>query len=282
MTFTWLAHLRSDDVSVLETTCRNVPQTAVQYLPPTPFARLHLVRSGSYRARNSHLEVLVDPVTALFVTSDTAIETTHPSGYDSEVNVRLSLDVLSAIGGGSVDLPSEAPLTSRDVLACERATSQLRRGNEDPFLMEELAISLAARCLASVEPGRVETSRPAVRRHRDLFDDARAALVADMHRCSVVELSRLVSCSPHHLSRIFKSFTGHGISRYRTNLRVRQALTRIAEGENDLAKLAHECGFADHAHLTRTFRRHLGETPSAARLLLSMQAPQGPLNVDQI
>jgi AraC-like DNA-binding protein len=44
------------------------------------------------------------------------------------------------------------------------------------------------------------------------------------------DLARRVSCSPHYLSRVF------------------------SEGERSLAGLAHELGFADHAHLTRTIR----------------------------
>jgi hypothetical protein len=72
-------------------------------------------------------------------------------------------------------------------------------------------------------------------------------------------------CSPHHLSRVFSQLTGLTVSQYRNRLRVSLALERVAEGEPDLAGLAWDLGFADHAHLTRTVRAATGRTPSSLR-----------------
>jgi AraC-like DNA-binding protein len=84
----------------------------------------------------------------------------------------------------------------------------------------------------------------------------------------VIALARRVSCSPHHLSRVFGQVTGSSISGYRNRVRVSRALDRISGGERSLAGLAHELGFADHAHLTRTIRTVTGHTPTACRGLL--------------
>jgi AraC-like DNA-binding protein len=78
-----------------------------------------------------------------------------------------------------------------------------------------------------------------------------------------------VAVSPHHLSRIFQARTGATVSRYRNRLRVRTALERLAGGERDLAALAADLRFADHAHLVRTLRREVGSAPSELRTLLS-------------
>ncbi len=48
--------------------------------------------------------------------------------------------------------------------------------------------------------------------------------------------------------------TGVTVSQYRNRPRVSLALDRLAQGEPDLATLACDLGFADHAHLTRTVR----------------------------
>lgn len=77
-----------------------------------------------------------------------------------------------------------------------------------------------------------------------------------------------MSCSPHHLSRAFSQVTGSTVSAYGNRVRVSRALDRISAGERRLAGLAHELGFADHAHLTRTIRAVTGHTPSACRGLL--------------
>jgi AraC-like DNA-binding protein len=74
-----------------------------------------------------------------------------------------------------------------------------------------------------------------------------------------------LSVSPHHLSRVFRSSTGHTISRHRIRLRVRDALERLAGGERDLARLAADAGFVDQSHLTRAVRRETERTPSALR-----------------
>jgi AraC-like DNA-binding protein len=97
-----------------------------------------------------------------------------------------------------------------------------------------------------------------------VVSQAKAALAADP-RLGLVELSRVTGCSPHHLSRVFARLTGLTVSQYRNRLRVSLALERVAGGERDLAGLAGDLGFADHAHLTRTVRAATGRTPSALR-----------------
>jgi AraC-like DNA-binding protein len=51
-------------------------------------------------------------------------------------------------------------------------------------------------------------------------------------------------------------------------LRSRTAMERISQGEDSLARLAVEVGFADQSHLTRTIRRHTGRSPAELRALL--------------
>jgi AraC-like DNA-binding protein len=82
---------------------------------------------------------------------------------------------------------------------------------------------------------------------------------------SLRELAQIACCSPFHLSRRFHSRIGMPMSAYRLRLRVHEAHARIAAGEQNLARLAAELGFADHSHMTRTLREQLGVTPTAIR-----------------
>jgi AraC-like DNA-binding protein len=68
---------------------------------------------------------------------------------------------------------------------------------------------------------------------------------------------------------VFRAETGETLSRFRHRLRVRAALDRLADGDRDLAGLAADLGFADHAHLTRAVRSEVGEPPSRVRRLLT-------------
>jgi AraC-like DNA-binding protein len=71
------------------------------------------------------------------------------------------------------------------------------------------------------------------------------------------------------LSRVFVQLIGCTVSQYRNRLRVSLALDQIGQGAPDLASLAHDLGFSDHAHLTRTVQAVTGQTPSACRALLT-------------
>lgn len=96
-------------------------------------------------------------------------------------------------------------------------------------------------------------------------------MVADPALSSVVDLAQLLSCSPHHLSRVFREQTGLTFSEYRRALRLAQAVERILDGERSLAQVAIDSGFADHAHLTRTLRRLYQLTPSQLRRLADLE-----------
>jgi len=71
------------------------------------------------------------------------------------------------------------------------------------------------------------------------------------------------------LSRAFRTETGLTLSAYRRRLRVSLTLERLAAGEQSLAGLAAEAGFADQAHMTRTLRRETDLTPGQLRRLLA-------------
>jgi len=126
-----------------------------------------------------------------------------------------------------------------------------------------LAMRLSPDLLATLAGG-----RPPRAAHAELSRRVRERLLTDP-RLGVVELSNLVYCSPHHLSRVFGRVTGSSVSAYRTRIRVSRALDRLAAGETNLAALAGDLGFADHAHLTRTIRAVTGHTPTVLRAALT-------------
>jgi AraC-like DNA-binding protein len=124
-------------------------------------------------------------------------------------------------------------------------------------------LGLVASVLGAVAPKRVGAGRPSTVHARErVAGNAREALAADP-ALGLVELARTVAVSPHHLSRVFRDEVGVSITTYRRRLRVRAALERLAGGERNLARLAADAGFSDHAHLTREMRALLGTTPSA-------------------
>jgi len=80
-------------------------------------------------------------------------------------------------------------------------------------------------------------------------------------RVPLAELATAAGLSRFELVRRFHAQTGLTPHAFRTNLRIARARALLAAGESP-AVVAAECGFADQAHLTRTFRRAVGVTPA--------------------
>ena len=81
-------------------------------------------------------------------------------------------------------------------------------------------------------------------------------------RVTVSELASSVSLSPSRVEHLFNEQVGIPISRYLLWRRLHYALNMF-QANRTLTEVAHDAGFADSAHLSRTFRRMLGISPSA-------------------
>lgn len=81
------------------------------------------------------------------------------------------------------------------------------------------------------------------------------------YRISREEIAEAVSLSPDRLSHLFREQSGITIRRYLLWLRLRAAVEEMAL-KDSLTDIAHTAGFADSAHLSRTFKQMLGLAPS--------------------
>lgn len=266
--------LTGSEVAVTSITCPgNRPSSALELTGSSKY-ELCLVRSGSFLLRGSvvegsEVEVFADPTVCLFGAPEHVVEVTHPRpGGDLDTCIFVSEDVLATLGGVT-GLPALSPRTREVSWLHRRLLVLCSREDPDSLAVEETALALFAAALAQAEPGRWTAGLPRARDRRRLADEARAALVADPTISRVVDLAQMLGCSPHHLSRLFREETGHGLAQFRSALRIELALERLMQGENNLARVAADLGFADHAHLTRTMRRTLGQTPSAMRALMA-------------
>lgn len=79
------------------------------------------------------------------------------------------------------------------------------------------------------------------------------------------DLAREFGVHPVHVSRTFREGLGCTLSDLLSQLRVRRACDLLSQGRWNIAEVAAQCGFADHAHLCRTFKRVTGLIPSAYR-----------------
>jgi transcriptional regulator GlxA family with amidase domain len=75
----------------------------------------------------------------------------------------------------------------------------------------------------------------------------------------------LVRLSRSHFSRCFKNSFGEPFGSYMQRKRIGQAQRLMVSTRESLSQIAVTCGFADQAHFTRSFNRHVGQTPNVWR-----------------
>ncbi len=119
-----------------------------------------------------------------------------------------------------------------------------------------------------VNPGRHEVDVRVRRALRSIASDPSIALA---------ELAASLGVSLDRLTHMVSQSTGAPLRRHV----LWQRLLRVLSGgtpRGALARVAQDAGFADHAHMTRTFRRLLGRAPSEFRAPPVVLAPWVPLS----
>ncbi len=81
----------------------------------------------------------------------------------------------------------------------------------------------------------------------------------------VEELAEQVSLSVSHFCRAFKESFGASPHLHLTRLRVERAQRLMLTTQDPLSQIALACGMADQAHLSKLFRREVGEPPNTWR-----------------
>jgi AraC family transcriptional regulator len=79
------------------------------------------------------------------------------------------------------------------------------------------------------------------------------------------DLAALARLSTFHFNVAFRNSVGESPHRYIIRRRVERAQGLMLSTDRSLSDIAAECGLADQAHLTRLFRRIVGESPAVWR-----------------
>ncbi|MCP3942450.1 MAG: helix-turn-helix transcriptional regulator [Desulfobacteraceae bacterium] len=83
----------------------------------------------------------------------------------------------------------------------------------------------------------------------------------DEKKISLMDISNFICLSESRLTHLFKAQTGIPIRRYLLWLRLMEAICLIFN-KASFTRAAHETGFADSAHLSRTFKQMFGMAPN--------------------
>ncbi len=81
-------------------------------------------------------------------------------------------------------------------------------------------------------------------------------------RMNIDDLATHVGCSARHLNRLFRQSNGLSAKAYSQLVRFHRGLRLIVHERHAISHASIEAGYTDQAHLTRSFRRFGGFTPS--------------------
>ncbi|MEU9833223.1 AraC family transcriptional regulator [Streptosporangium sp. NPDC048047] len=230
-------------------------------------AEIVLVRRGRFRLDSQGRRMTAEPTVGYLHRPGWEIRFAHPAGGDVCTSITFVGDALTA----GLDA-ARSPAVHVDA-RLELAHHLLLRTGADPdfaaveAVLDLLLLALREQSRDAPSPGR-----------RELADHAREAILSGEPDCAdLVALARRLGTSPAHLSRTFRHHVGMPLSRYRNRVRVSRALTRMDQGETNLAALAAGLGFSDQAHLTRVMRDELGHTPGRVLTLLASASQSAPV-----
>jgi len=235
--------------------------------------RLVLVRRGRFRRRVRSGVAELDRTGGYLGLPREEEHFAHPAGGDLCTSVTVRPGLWRALAGEHGALPRAAfYVDARLELAHRRA---LHATDDVDFALAEQLTTLLVAGVRQVVTGPLPGGGRSGAADAALVAAARAAILAGHPSAGgLIPLAELLGVSPYRLSRAFPRTVGVSLTRFRNRVRVGHALDRLAQGEPSLATLAADLGFADQAHLTRTVREHLGDTPTAVRRLLAA-APAG-------
>jgi AraC-like DNA-binding protein len=243
---------------------------------------LVLPRHGVYRRRVDGREDVVDAMSGYLTRPGDVQQIAHPSSCGDQCTaVDLAPELVASVWGDSLDDLPALVIGTRELHRRHRRLLFAARCGDDATDVAEHVVALIAHVLAARSSRRVAAGRPSTAQRRArIVADARA-LIGEQPGLGLIELARTLAVSPHHLSRIFAAHTGMTLTDYRSQVRVQLALARLDDGEPSLSRLAADLGFSDHAHLTRTLRRHTGSTPSQHRRGSAGPPPHQPGTIDE-
>jgi AraC-like DNA-binding protein len=90
-------------------------------------------------------------------------------------------------------------------------------------------------------------------------------------RLRVGQLARDANLTPYHFLRTFRRVVGMTPHQYVIRTRLQRAAVRLCVSAEPVSRIAYACGFNDLSTFNHQFRRALGESPSAYRVLRRRQ-----------
>jgi AraC-like DNA-binding protein len=250
-------------LAVHDAACR-APTGERGAIPGGDDPRVVLVRRGAFIVQRGASEHVADPCTAIVLWDRTEYRVRHPSAEGDDCVV-IAIERCMAgtlLGALRRDRDVALPLTPLLQVAVAAFVTTAHRGVHEPAVAEQAAFGLLEAIVANAAHRAPAVQGPT----RQLATAAIELIHRDLAvNHSISEIADELGCSRFHLMHAFRAEIGEALRAYRVRARLGVALHRLADGDEDLSRLAADVGFASHSHLTDTFVRTFGVPPSQLR-----------------
>jgi len=246
--------LRSKQIGPIQTTEKSYSPDTTLALHEHEFAYVSFLLAGAYAEVCQQEERFCPSGTVIWHPKSEA----HADRFCSGGGHLLDLEIDSAwLDDGAQELK----LISGARMFCGGLPYSLglcmyRELSVETYMAEDIAIDL----LGFFFNGPFERHRP------NWFNLAlQVCSEVDDHKLCLGSLARIVGVHPVHVARSFRRFLGCTFGDYLAKLRIREAFELLRNSKRPIVDVAYTCGFADQAHLCRTFKKSTGLTPSQFR-----------------
>lgn len=238
---------------------------------------IEFMRVGCFAKRTSSRWTLTDANAAAIFRRNREFEVDHPTAKPTQgTTLRFHSDSLEQLvrDGLGVSRPDfeaardlgERPTSPRCHILHRSMVQLCADGMMDSMLfMDTLRATIAP--VFAAQGARTPASADLPLRHAEhrRLQSIRELIQVRLPRTvHLKELADHLGCSEPYVCRWFHARAGIPLHRYVLRLRLRLALERLAANES-LSSLALRCGFSSHSHLTTSFRREFGLSPSIVR-----------------
>jgi len=179
--------------------------------------------------------------------------------------IEESLAAIEGVGSAALRRLRAAPAhwRSSDVTACHARLLGTRP--DDRLAVEENSLALI-RCVVAEAAGASAAQMPSSARRAVAVDRARSFILSRYReQLSLSAIAAASGIAPSTLCESFRQIVGVPVWRYVQRLRLQDAAFAVAEGVEDLSRLALDLGFSSHSHFAQAFRAQFGISPSRLR-----------------
>ena len=259
--------LRSPTVTIRDTECEGSCRS-MSSEECTTTTQLIFPYRGVYVRHVGHDQTVAEANQVLFFNAHEGYRVSHPvAGGDGSLTLVIEESQLHELSpldifhrsSGIAFRQRRLRIDARAQALVALLRHSLHQKVAEPLEAEVLALTLVRRTLgprSSRAPG-------ATVGRQKLADRAKLVLSSDlMRRWTLAEIAGELRVSPVYLTQVFQQVEGLPLYHYQLQLRLARALDLLARYD-DLTTLALDLGFSSHSHLSATFRRVYGCSPSA-------------------